>query len=71
MALQERRDFTGIRGLTNECRDVDGEEIAGGEVAIDGFERDVVRVNVIGPSPSQCLDGGIGGLADANSVPSR
>ena len=45
--------------------DIDGEEVAGRQEAIDGIEIDVVSVHIIRVCPAERAHGGIGGRASA------
>ncbi len=49
--------------LADHLSDVEGEEVAGREEALDGGEVDVVGIEIEGRGPAKLLDGGIGGLA--------
>ena len=52
-------------GFADAVGDVDGEEIGGRDETIDGFEADMVGVDVVGLFPTESFDGGIGFGAEA------
>ena len=49
-------------GTPDGVGDVYGEEVAGGNEAIDGIEIDVVGVHIIRACPAERAHGGVGGL---------
>ena len=63
MIFDERRERFRIGGLADGVGDIDSVEIGMGHEAIDGFEADMIGVDVIGLGPVEGFDGGVGGGA--------
>ncbi len=63
MFRDEGGDVGGIGGFTDVVGDVEREEIAGRDEAIDGGEVDVVGVQQIFVGPAEVGDGLVGGFA--------
>ncbi len=62
MALDESGDVCRIRGLTDVVGDIEGEEIAGSDEAINGAEIYVVRIEEVFAGPAEIGDGLVGGV---------
>src|SRR5262249_42856196 len=54
--------------LANECRHVDGKEIARPQEAINGVQIDMVCINMIWPDPTRLLHRAIRGNSDAKRL---
>ena len=54
--------------LADHLGDIESEEVAGREEALDRGEIDVVGIEIEGRGPAKFLDGGIGGLAGLRGI---
>lgn len=65
MGVDEGFHVRGDGGFADAVGDVDGEEIGRRDKTIDGFEANVVGIDVVGLFPAEGFDGGVGFGAEA------